>query len=76
MPNRKNKYADMDKYRKTRKEQNRKYYKKTASVYPRKIWTLEEEKMVMEHSIPDSELSKLICRSVGAIQKRRNFLKN
>lgn len=68
-------YANMEKYRKTKKNQNRRYYRKTASIYPTREWTIEEDKLVLEHSISDSELSKKIMRSVAAIQKRRCILK-
>ena len=42
---------------------------------PRKSWTAEEELMVLEHKIPDSELSKIIGHSVGSIQTKRSVLK-
>lgn len=74
MPNRKSCYADMDKYSKTRHAQKQRYYNKTA-IYEPSNWTLEHDKMVLEHTIPDSELSEKIKHSVRAIQLRRCRLK-
>ena len=74
MPNRKKYYADMEKFRKTRKAQRKKYYDKTA-IYKPSNWTLEQDKMVLEHTITDTELSAKIGHSVRAIQNRRHRLK-
>ena len=74
MPNRKNLYNDMERFRETRNVQRKRYYSKTAG-YPPRPWTLEEDKVVLEHSITDTALSQIISRSVGAIQKRRCRLK-
>lgn len=49
-------------------------YSQTA-LYPRKEWTCEECRLVLEHSIPDRELSKRISRSVQSIQIMRSRLK-
>lgn len=72
--NRKNEYADMDKYRKACYNQRKRYYQKTQ-LYSKRAWTEEEENQVIEHLITDSELSVRIQRSVGAIQDRRCLLK-
>ncbi|MCD7824177.1 MAG: hypothetical protein LUG86_09240 [Oscillospiraceae bacterium] len=57
---------------KSQKRLDRKrYYAKTANLYPRHPWTPEEVKLVMEHKIPDSELSEKIHRSVKSIQQKR-----
>lgn len=72
--NRKNKYVDKNLWKRTAQEQKRRYYGKTAFM-PRKKWTTEEELMVLEHKIPDSELSELINHSVGSIQTKRSLLK-
>ena len=74
MPNRKNQYRDMEKFLKTRNAQRQKYYDKTA-IYEPSHWTIEQDKMVLEHTIPDSELSPKIKHSVRAIQHRRCRLK-
>ena len=39
------------------------------------VWTAEQDKMVLEHLITDTELSKIIQHSVKAIQVRRCRLK-
>lgn len=74
MPNRKEKYKDMEKFRKTRNSQRKGYYDKTAKYAP-SPWTLEQDKKVLEHSITDTELSEIIGHSVKAIQNRRLKLK-
>ena len=68
-------YADLEKFRKKRNRDKIKYYKKTAGIYESREWTQCEEEKVLKHDIPDSELSKQIRRSVGAIQKRRSKLR-
>ena len=74
MSNRKNLYANMEKFRKTRNSQKRRYYRKTAK-YERRTWTLEEEEAVLDKNMTDTELSKKIKRSVCATQNRRHILK-
>lgn len=74
--NRKQSYKDMEKWRKTCRKQNQRYYAKTSNLYSRRPWTAEEDAMVMEHNITDSELSAKIQRSVRAIQHRRHRLNN
>ena len=74
MPNRKKKYNDMRKFTKTRTEQRKRYYDKTA-IYEPSLWTPEQEELVLNHDIPDSELSAIIHHSVRAIQSRRYVLK-
>lgn len=74
MPNRRKRYKDMEKFRKTRNAQRKRYYDKT-SIYPPSRWTAEQDEKVLEHSITDSELSKIIGHSVRAIQHRRSRLK-
>ena len=76
MPNRPYFYKDMEKFRKTRSKQRKKYYGKTSKKYPSRHWTLEEERMVLAHDMSDHELSDKIKRSVGAIQQRRSILIN
>lgn len=70
MPNRKEKYVDMKKFSKTRRTQKKRYYAKTA-IYLPSTWITEHDEMVLDHSITDTELSKIIKHSVGAIQTRR-----
>ena len=74
MPNRKKRYKDMERFRETRYSQRKRYYAKTAGYTPHP-WTLEEDKLVLEHSVTDTALSQIIGRSVSAIQHRRCRLK-
>ena len=69
-PLRASKYIDAEKLRETRNAQRKRYYGKTA-LYITRPWTEDETELVMEHGIPDTELSDLIERSVQAIQLRR-----
>ncbi|MCD7823761.1 MAG: hypothetical protein LUG86_07095 [Oscillospiraceae bacterium] len=62
--------------RRQKKIDRKRYYGKTANLYPRHAWTKEEEKLVMEHSMPDSELSLKIGRSLKSIQEKRRRLKS
>lgn len=73
MPN--NDIKKTEKYRKQRREEKKRYYARTAHLYPRRPWTPEEEKMVLEHRIPDRELSEKIQRSMKGIQEKRRRLK-
>ncbi len=60
----------------SKKVSRKRYYAKTAHIYPRRLWTDEEIRLVMEHSVPDSELSRKIQRSVKTIQQKRLMEKN
>ena len=54
----------------------KRYYQKTQNaVNGGHRYTDKEIKMIVEHKIPDSQLSKEIGRSVGAIQKLRYKLR-
>lgn len=74
MPIRKKSYKDMDRFNKTRNAQRKRYYDKTA-IYEPSRWTSEQDKLVLEHTVSDTELSTLIGHSVRAIQIRRWRLK-
>ena len=74
MPNRKENYRDMRKFLITRNAQRKRYYDKTA-IYEPSSWTNDQDRLVLEHMITDSELSSLIGHSVRAIQIRRCRLK-
>ena len=65
----------MQKFHKTRNAQRRRYYHKTA-VYERSYWTPEQDKMILEHDLTDTELSAIVGHSVSAIQARRHRLKH
>ena len=54
MPNRKYAYADMQKFRKTTNAQKKRYYSKTEFHGPSN-WTVEQDKMVLDHLITDTE---------------------
>ena len=73
MMNRKEGYRDLSLWRKTCDRQRKKYYAKTA-IYPPQRWTVEEDRMVLEHKMTDSQLSRIIHHSVKAIQVRRSRL--
>ncbi len=68
------KYRDMEKF--LEKENLRKKTRKRISMrkYRRGAWTEYEDGLVMEHSITDTELSKLINRSVSSINGRRSYI--
>ncbi|MBQ2937904.1 MAG: hypothetical protein IJE05_03370 [Clostridia bacterium] len=74
MANRKENYKDMEKWRKALNAQKKRYYSKTA-IYKPSTWTLEHDRLILEHNATDAELSKIIKHSVNAIQKRRCRLK-
>lgn len=76
MCNRKNEYKDINRWRETCRKQKAKYYGKTSFIYGKRGWTEEEDVLVLKHEISDTELSAMIHRSVGAIQKRRCRIKN
>lgn len=70
-------YRDKTKYRAVRKKYKQGYRDRTGSnKYARREWPEDEDEKVLKHSITDRELSMEINRSVGAIQNRRNRLKN
>lgn len=70
---RKSDYRDLDRWRKTKNAQCKRYYDKT--VCGRSGWTEDQDKLVLQHDITDTELSKLIGHSVKAIQVHRSRLK-
>lgn len=75
--NRKELYRDMERYRETKNKYYSKYYKATENARNKgKRWTKDEDKLVIEHSVSDRELSREIGRSMKAIQMRRAKIKN
>ena len=74
MPNFIKNYRDKEKCRKIRNKQRQRNYAKTAKYLP-KEWTEEDDALVLEHKMPDRELSKLIEHSVQSIQVHRSRLK-
>lgn len=67
-------YKNLDRLRKTRQAQAKRYFDKTA-IYKSRRWTDVEDVIVLEHKKTDMDLSKLLQRSVKAIQVRRVKLK-
>ena len=77
MPKCLKKFANKDTARKYRNRMRKRNYQQTAyAPNHRQKWTVSEINMVLEHKIPDRELSTKIGRSVGAIQKTRVKYKN
>lgn len=71
---RKSEYKDLDKWRKSVTEYNRRYYAKTALYEPRR-WTNEEVEMIMAREKPDRELSEILHRSMRSIVQKRHKVK-
>lgn len=65
------KYKDKKKYVEARERHKRGYRLRTGAFKWNKKWSDSEIRRVMEHSIPDRELSKEIEHSVSSIQKKR-----
>lgn len=71
---RKTEYKDLNKWRKSVTEYNRRYYAKTALYEPRG-WTDEEVEMIMAREKPDRELSEILHRSMRSILSKRRKVK-
>jgi hypothetical protein len=63
--------------RHTRKEQKERYYakKRVGSINSGSRWTIKEIKMILEKKLSDSELHKILKRTVQSIQIKRSRLK-
>ena len=72
---RKNLYRDIEKYKKTKAAQAKRYYAQFEN-YPKLPFTPEQDTLILAHSIPDRLLSEKICQSIRRIQSRRNYLKS
>lgn len=59
------------------KTYNKNYFKKNAKAVTNsgKLWTKEEDKLVVQHSMKDRELARKLGRSLRAIQNRRHELR-
>lgn len=68
------KYRATEKGRKIYNEYKKRYYNKTATN-GHLLFTAKEDKLILEHNMTDTELSKLIKHSVMSIQIRRSRLK-
>ena len=75
--NRKKYYKDMKKFVDTRNRQKTRYYGKTSRSenYYQK-WTEKEITIIMKHECTDTEISKILGRSVASIQTMRSKIKN
>lgn len=74
--NRKKEYRDLEKARKTCNAQKRRYYGKTAFAKNGRLRYSEEEiELIKKHELTDTELAKMLNRSVGAIQNKRSKLR-
>lgn len=74
--NRPEKYKDKEKWRKTKRKQQMRYYGRSAFA-PRhhEMWTEEDKEKVWAHEVSDAKLSEMIGRSIGAIQMMRSKMK-
>ena len=75
MPSFVKRMKDNDKCRMIRNKQRQKNYAQTNIYPPKGAWANWEEELVLEHSMTDRQLSKLLERSVQAIQLKRSRLK-
>ena len=73
---RKSQYRDLEKFKKTKREQQKRYYRKTQNA-PNKgqRWTSEEIEMIMAKDVSDKELSQRLGRSMRAILCKRHKIK-
>lgn len=70
---RKSQYRDMEKFKRTKREQHARYYHRTQDApNSRQRWTCEEIELLMQKSMPDRELSEKIGRSMKAIITKRH----
>lgn len=70
--NRKDDYRDIDKWRKACNRQRKRYYRKTQNAENKgSRYTLKEIEMILDRKYSDLELSKLLGRSMQAIQGKR-----
>lgn len=57
--------------REAKRQQHKRYYARTAFLYPSRSWTKDEDRQVLAHEVSDRELSQRLCRSMKAISNRR-----
>lgn len=73
---RKKGYKNMKRFAATKREQQKRWRKRTGCYqYPRRRWTDEEKELLLDQTITDRELSEMICRSVDAIQTKRVYVR-
>lgn len=77
MSNRRALYRDLERAQATVAAQKTRWRQRTGSgTRGRRPWTQEEDRAVILHDQPDSELAMLLDRSAQAIQIRRWRLRN
>lgn len=54
-----------------RHAEHKRYYAKTAFLYEKRPYSDAEDALILAHTVPDSELSLTIHRSMKAISNRR-----
>lgn len=73
---RKKSYKDLEKFAETKRNYQRRYSERTGShLYKPRVWTQEENEMVLAQNMTDRELSKILERSLHAIQTHRWLLR-
>lgn len=74
--NRKHKYKNLKKFAETKKAYQARWRERSgAGKYGRRRWTHKEDDIVLKKETTDREISKMIHRSIEAIQIRRVILK-
>ena len=69
-------YKDQDRFRRYRNRYKNRYNaKRDYSGGKKNKWSEDEEKIVLAHEMTDTEIAKMLKRSINAIQVRRNLLK-
>ena len=70
---RKSEYRDMERFKRTKREQQKRYYRKTQNAPNRnKRWTEEETAMIMNvRDMTDTELSRILGRSLTDLHTNR-----
>ena len=66
----------IEKHREEHNAYMREYLRKyNETQYPPRRWTVEEDLLVLEHSMKDKELASLLKRSWASVKNRRVELK-
>lgn len=69
-------YKDQDRFRRYRNRYKKRYNAKRDYSGGKKIrWSTDEDKIVLAHEMTDTEIAKMLKRSINAIQVRRVLLK-
>lgn len=78
MPSYRDKSHDKENERKTRRAQNKRYYKRLSAnnENSKSRWSIHDIELVLKHEQPDRVLSEQLGRSVKAIQTIRGVYKD